>query len=95
MPDEPLSKSGLLNLLAQRNPQLPPQVSRLAGELVIDKISESLAEGRSVSLRGFGRLIPRFYFKSASKKLGLLFHPSPRLVSRVNERDGDGKPPEL
>ncbi|MDR2404928.1 MAG: HU family DNA-binding protein [Deltaproteobacteria bacterium] len=84
MADEPLSKSALLNLLVARNDKLPQQVSRLAGELLLDKITESLCHGRAVSLRGFGRFIPRFYKSTPSKKLGLLFHPSPRLVDRVN-----------
>ncbi|MDR2338742.1 MAG: hypothetical protein LBF40_01180 [Deltaproteobacteria bacterium] len=84
MSEEPLTKSGLLNLLVHCNPQLPPQVTRLGGELVLEKIADSLSTGRVVSLRGFGRLIPRFYKHSNTKKLGMLFHPSPQLVRRVN-----------
>jgi nucleoid DNA-binding protein len=92
MPEEPLSKSALLNLLVSRNTQLPGQVVRLAGELLLDKIADSLSEGRIVSLRGFGRLIPRFYEHSATKRLGLLFHPSPQLVQKVNA-PGRGRKP--
>jgi nucleoid DNA-binding protein len=84
MTEEPISKSSLLNLLVHRNPQLPQQVSRLGGEMVLEMIADSLSAGRVVSLRGFGRLIPRYYDQSTTKKLGLIFRPSPQLVRRLN-----------
>jgi nucleoid DNA-binding protein len=84
MANKPLSKSGLLKRLVRHNPDLPQQVCRLGGELILDKLSDSLAEGRSVSIRGFGRIIPRIYKNSTNKKLGMLFHASPQLLERLN-----------
>ncbi|MDR1037922.1 MAG: hypothetical protein LBT40_15570 [Deltaproteobacteria bacterium] len=78
-----LSKSGLLAMVSLRVPDIPPQVTRMAVELVLKSVPEALAEGRPVSLRGFGRLIPRRYRGSSTKQLGLLFHPSPRLARLV------------
>jgi hypothetical protein len=71
-------------LVAVRHEDIPREVSRTAVEIVIETLSQSLASGRPVALRGFGRLIPRRYERSASKRFGLLFHPSPRLIERVN-----------
>ncbi|MDR3153706.1 MAG: hypothetical protein LBW85_05395 [Deltaproteobacteria bacterium] len=83
MPREALTKNGLLGLVAARLPDIPPQVTRLAGELILKAIPEGLAAGRPVTLRGFGRLIPRRYGGGSNKKLGLLFRPSPRLAALV------------
>jgi hypothetical protein len=77
-----LSKNCLLGLVARRLQDVPEQVTLLAGELILEALHDSLAEGRPVSLRGFGSLIPRRY-GGASKRLGLLFRPSPRLAAAV------------
>jgi hypothetical protein len=83
MTREALTKNGLMALVALRLPDIPPQVTRMAADLIFQAIPEGLAEGRPVSLRGFGRLIPRLYADGSPKKLGLLFHPSPRLCGPV------------
>ncbi|MDR1546015.1 MAG: hypothetical protein LBU12_04755 [Deltaproteobacteria bacterium] len=85
----------LLFKLVERNPQLPPDVVRLAGELVLELLHQSLSVGRPVALRGFGRFIPRRYDTPFAKKFGLLFHPSPRLTERINakKKRAPRKPP--
>ncbi|MDR1313640.1 MAG: hypothetical protein LBQ12_08070 [Deltaproteobacteria bacterium] len=82
---EVYTKNALLSEVVRRLPDIPPQVTRLAVEIVIQALPDGLAEGRPVSLRGFGRLIPRRYSGSSSKKIGLLFHASPRLAKIVEE----------
>jgi nucleoid DNA-binding protein len=84
MADDPLTKSALASVAASRSPSIPAQVSRMGVELFLDLVADSLSGGRPVSLRGFGRLIPRFYQASPTKRLGLLFHPSQGLVARIN-----------
>jgi nucleoid DNA-binding protein len=61
------------------NPELPREVAELAVELFLEAMVDGLAEGREICLRGFGRFIPRFYAKAKTKRLGILFHPSPHL----------------
>jgi hypothetical protein len=85
MAPEFLSKTALLNLLVKNTPSIPQQITRMAGELIVETVQASLSRGRSISLRGFGRLIPRSYLNASSKKLGLVFHPSPQLTDRVNK----------
>ncbi|MDR1111854.1 MAG: hypothetical protein LBP92_14450 [Deltaproteobacteria bacterium] len=71
--------------LADRCPDMPKAVIRSAQDLIVQSLGQALAEGRPVTLRGFGRLIPRRYLTGA-KKFGLLFHPSPSLTERLNRR---------
>ena len=73
-------------LVAARHEDIHRDISKAAVEIIIEALSGTLASGRPVSLRGFGRLIPRRYERSANKRFGLLFHPSPRLVERVNPK---------
>ncbi|MDR2350804.1 MAG: hypothetical protein LBF41_09330 [Deltaproteobacteria bacterium] len=81
----PVSKTEILKDLVDRNKAIPPKVTRLAGEMIIDTILENIVLGRPVVIRGFGSLIPRRYTGETSKKrVGLLFHPSPRLSRLVN-----------
>jgi nucleoid DNA-binding protein len=92
---ELMTKNTILNLVAKRHPDIPQQVVKLAGEIIFETLHETLGKGKPVSLRGFGRLIPRHYRdRKKRKKFGLLFHPSPRLVSLVNKekplRKGEG-----
>jgi nucleoid DNA-binding protein len=83
---ETLTKNNLLNLAAKRLPDIPQKVTKLAGEIIFETLLDALGRGRPVSLRGFGRFIPRHYNGGRSgKKFGLLFHPSPRLLSLVNK----------
>jgi hypothetical protein len=72
----------LLDRVVELGSDLPPQVTRMAASLMLEAMAEGLSEGREVCLRGFGRFIPRFYAKSNNKKLGILFHPSPRLLGK-------------
>jgi nucleoid DNA-binding protein len=83
---ETLTKNNLLNLAAKRLPDIPQKVIKLAGEIIFETLQDTLSRGRPVSLRGFGRFIPRHYDGGRSgKRFGLLFHPSPRLVLLVNK----------
>jgi hypothetical protein len=79
-----LGKKGLVESVAASQADIPPEVTKAVVETVVARLSETLASGREISLRGFGRLIPRYYDKSPSKRLGLLFHPSPQLAARCN-----------
>lgn len=65
-------------------PSFPPELIQAAIREIIDGLSSALAEGRPVVLRGFGRFTPRRYHGGA-KKLGLIFRPAPRLLSRLNK----------
>jgi hypothetical protein len=89
-----LSRNCLLGKVIRRVPDVPPQVTRLAMDLVLKTLPEVLAMGRPVTLRGFGRLIPRRYTGSPTKRLGLLFHPSPQLTSLIelSRSPGDDVP---
>ncbi|MDR1084194.1 MAG: HU family DNA-binding protein [Deltaproteobacteria bacterium] len=78
-----LKKKDLIIRVTDLNRELPAEITQAAAELIIKSMADSLAEGREVCLRGFGRFIPRFYTETRNKKTGLLFHPSPRLL------DGD------
>jgi nucleoid DNA-binding protein len=75
-----LKKKDLITRVMDLNRELPTEITQAAAELIVKSIADSLAEGREVCLRGFGRFIPRFYPETRKKKIGLLFHPSPRLL---------------
>jgi nucleoid DNA-binding protein len=79
-----LRLKGLIALLANRHPKIPHDVLKVSVETIFDNILSALSSGRPVSLRKFGRLIPRHYTRSPNKKFGLVFHPSPQLTERVN-----------
>lgn len=83
-----LEKRELLELVAGTQADIPPHLTKTVVELFLQSLTEALSYGREVSLRGFGRLIPRHYVNSPGKRLGLLFHPSPRLVDRCNRFSG-------
>ncbi|MDR2353075.1 MAG: hypothetical protein LBF22_07905 [Deltaproteobacteria bacterium] len=91
-PKEPLNKSNVLARLVALNPEFPPQVTRLAGEIIFDSLKTALSRGQDVSLRGFGRFIPRTYGRKSRKKMGLLFHPSPQLIELVNKNSEKATP---
>ncbi|MDR1678069.1 MAG: HU family DNA-binding protein [Deltaproteobacteria bacterium] len=98
MTKKTLTKRSILSQLIKDSPDFPQPVIKTAMEIIIQSIQQSLAQGRTVTLRGFGSLIPRRY-PEGPKKLGLLFHPSPVLTDRVNERQMaeqtlPGKPPK-
>jgi nucleoid DNA-binding protein len=79
-----LNLKKLVGIVAQRNNKLPPNIVRLSIETIFQTISSSLATGQAVSLRKFGRLIPRRYTKTPKKQCGLVFHPSRQLTDLVN-----------
>jgi nucleoid DNA-binding protein len=81
-----LTLKKLIGLMIQRHPKIPSKVIKVSVETIFEAISTSLASGQEVSLRKFGRLIPRHYTKSPNKKFGLIFHPSPQLTARVNRK---------
>lgn len=68
-------------------PSFPPELIQAAIREIIDGLALALDEGRPVVLRGFGRFTPRRY-RSATKKLGLIFRPAPRFLARLN-KSGD------
>jgi nucleoid DNA-binding protein len=78
-----LKKKDLLQRVVDLNRKLPQEITVGAAELILTTIADSLADGQEVCLRSFGRFIPRFYSKSKNKRIGLLFHPSPRLLGRT------------
>jgi nucleoid DNA-binding protein len=81
-----LSKIDIVNTVVEKNTNIPPQVTRLATEMIFNTIFDTLCEGKIISIRGFGRLIPRKYKNTKTKKqYGLIFHPSPHLISMVNQ----------
>ncbi|MDR0550258.1 MAG: HU family DNA-binding protein [Deltaproteobacteria bacterium] len=81
------NKKELLERVIELNRELPNELLRQAVDLLLGAIGDGLAEGREVCLRGFGRFIPRYYPRAKTKKLGLLFHPSPRLRFKVSEEE--------
>jgi nucleoid DNA-binding protein len=82
---KPLSLEELLDRVIQRRPELVRPVLKDAADIIMELIEQSLSNGREVSLRGFGRLIPRRYPPNLQKKFGLLFHPSPKLTAKLNK----------
>ncbi|MDR3135408.1 MAG: hypothetical protein LBU69_04855 [Deltaproteobacteria bacterium] len=80
-----LNKTQTLNILTRKCNDFHPAVVESALDMILRRISVGLTMGQSVTLRGFGRFIPRFY-PLGLKKVGLLFHPSEKLASRVNKR---------
>jgi nucleoid DNA-binding protein len=93
MPRETLTRNELLSATARRVPEIPSQIARMAADLVIDSLAEALVRGNTVALRGFGTFIPRRYSRSSpgTKKVGLVFHPCPRLAD-IPLKDGKTAP---
>jgi nucleoid DNA-binding protein len=86
---EILNKKALIARVAEtRADDIPPHLTATVMELIIGDVAGALSEGREVVLRGFGRIIPRFYHNSPAKRVGLLFHPSPRLTAKCNKAPG-------
>jgi hypothetical protein len=81
-----LKKKGLTSMVAESLQDIPPEITETVMDIIIDRIAQSLADGQEVTLRGFGRIIPRHYQNTPSKKLGLLFHPSPTLTESCNKK---------
>ncbi|MDR2302137.1 MAG: hypothetical protein LBF38_08880 [Deltaproteobacteria bacterium] len=81
-----LPHSILLKRLTEKCQDFPPDVTAMALELVLDNLRLALTAGQPVTLRGFGRLIPRKYHGQTRKRFGLLFHASPKLSRRLNAK---------
>jgi hypothetical protein len=85
MPKKRLDRKAVLDRLIKANGDIPPKVTKTALDVILQDVFEALVQGRQVTLRGFGRLIPRHY-PDGPKLFGVLFHPSPKLTDRVNRR---------
>ncbi|MDR2368172.1 MAG: hypothetical protein LBF58_08715 [Deltaproteobacteria bacterium] len=83
-PSKGLDEATILSRLLSLCPDYPQAVTSTAMELILASARESLAQGRAVTLRSFGRLIPRRYHSSGPKKFGLVFRASPKLNRRLN-----------
>jgi hypothetical protein len=79
-----LDKRTLAGIVAAALADIPKEISSTVVDLIFARIAQALVEGQEVSLRGFGRIIPRYYKNTPSKRLGVLFHPSPKLTKRCN-----------
>jgi len=86
MKDTPptLTRRLMARRLKEMHPDFPRELIEAALKEIISVTAGALSEGRPVTLRGFGRFQPRRY-EGGSKRLGLLFRPSPELVSRLNK----------
>jgi integration host factor subunit beta len=51
---EGMTKSELINRLAERNPQLVAADAELAVKTILDAMMQSLVEGKRIEIRGFG-----------------------------------------
>src|SRR5476651_2693421 len=49
-----MTKSELIARLAERHPQLVPKDSELAVKMILDAMSQTLAKGDRIEIRGFG-----------------------------------------
>jgi hypothetical protein len=72
--------------LKELAPEFPAEMIGLVTREIIETLAGALSTGRQVALRGFGRFQPRRYQKS-TKRLGLIFRPSPELLARLNPRN--------
>jgi hypothetical protein len=79
-----IDQEDILRLLIEKCDDFPPTVVKEAFDLILQSVRESLTNGRPVTLRSFGRLIPRRYQPPSFKKYGLVFHTSPKLKARLN-----------
>ncbi len=70
--------------LKKMHPEFPSELIQAAIRETITVMARALVQGRPITLRGFGRFQPRRY-RSSTKRLGLLFRPSPELVARLNK----------
>jgi hypothetical protein len=81
-----LTTRGLIKHLREKNPDMPLEILAAAQAEIIRSFAEAMAAGRPVIMRGFGRLWTRRYHRSARKRLGALFRPSPKLLKRLNKK---------
>ena len=77
----PLTRRTLVAGLRKRGHST--ELSRLALGVVISAMVESFTQGRGIIFRGFGHFKVRCYTGS-TKRLGLIFRPSRKLMGRLN-----------
>ena len=77
-----LTRRRLAARLKSRRPAWPAELTRAAAEEIILALAKALAEGRPVSLNGFGRFEARRY-SGPRKRLGLIFRPGAKLRNRL------------
>lgn len=80
-----LTRRRLVSAIKAQVPGFPVEVIQVASRIILERLSANLEEGRPIALRGFGSFQVRRYLNS-SKKLGVIFRPSPELLARVNQR---------
>mgnify|MGYP003623363764 FL=1 len=80
-----LTRRRLVSAIKAQVPGFPLEVVQAASRIILERLSANLEEGRPIALRGFGSFQVRRYANS-SKKLGIIFRPSPELLTRVNKR---------
>ena len=49
-----MTKSELIERISERQPQLSPKDIELAVKTILDQISDTLADGQRIEIRGFG-----------------------------------------
>jgi hypothetical protein len=84
MVKDDFNQEDILYRLIAKCPEFPPAVVREAQDIILQNIHDCLVRGRPVTLRSFGRLIPRRYNPTGFKKLGLILRPSPKIIARLN-----------
>lgn len=78
-----LTRRRLAARLRRLSPQFPAELVQAAAREILAALSSALSEERPVILRGFGRFQVRRY-RNSSKRLGVVFRPSPGLTARLN-----------
>ena len=82
-PPPTLTRRRLAARIRRARPEFPPELILIAVREIIKYLAAAWAAERTVALRRFGRFQVRRYHRS-TKKLGLIFRPSPELTARVN-----------
>ena len=97
-----MTKSELIQRIAQKQPQLVERDVELAVKMMLEQMAECLAGGRRIEIRGFGSFSLRFRRArvgrnprtgtpvSLSARHAVSFKPGMRLRERVDQRvDGE------
>lgn len=85
-----MSRRRLVLAMKAQAPGFPAEMIQVAARIILGRLSAALEEGCPITIRGFGSFQVRRYANS-TKKLGLIFRPSPELLARVNKgRKKDG-----
>ncbi|MDR1608046.1 MAG: HU family DNA-binding protein [Deltaproteobacteria bacterium] len=84
-----IGQKELLERVARLSSELSPILAMTAAENILLTVAEGLGQGREVCIRGFGRFMPRHYAQAKNKKLGVVFHASPRLLGQAETSASD------